>query len=199
MYQSRAVCWAVDGVVNDGCLLAITQSSFPSWLFEHSGAISLCACLHELMSSCCTTWPEMTDIVQAYKSVSGFSVYTQEFIIILLRPIKASGISNIRVGGVYKVKHEVCPQVVAFRLPGSGCSLSNDYGNEKRNFRRVFLYQTCSKAINISRLPSEWNITFRPRNNIMICILTNGLRISKLKSRAFIGCNREARLYYSSK
>jgi hypothetical protein len=36
--------------------------------------------------------------------------------------IKASGISNIRVGVVYKAKHEVCTQVVAFSLPGSGCS-----------------------------------------------------------------------------
>ena len=51
---------------------------------------------------------QMTDIVQAYQSVSGFSVYPQEFLIILLRPIKASGISNIRVGVVYKAKHEVC-------------------------------------------------------------------------------------------
>jgi hypothetical protein len=68
------------------------------------------------------SWPEMTDIVQAYQSVSGFSVYPQEFLIILLRPIKASGISNIRVGVVYKAKHEVCTQVVAFSIPGSGCS-----------------------------------------------------------------------------
>jgi hypothetical protein len=28
------------------------------------------------------SWPEMTDIVQAYQSVSGFSVYPQEFLII---------------------------------------------------------------------------------------------------------------------
>ena len=65
----------------------------------------------------------MTDIVQAYQSVSGFSVYPQEFLIILLRPIKASGISNIRVGVVYTVIHEVCTQVVGFSLPGSGCML----------------------------------------------------------------------------
>jgi hypothetical protein len=43
--------------------------------------------------------------------------------VILLRPIKASGISNIRVGVVYKVIHEVCTQVVGFSLPGSGCML----------------------------------------------------------------------------
>jgi hypothetical protein len=64
----------------------------------------------------------MTDIVQAYQSVSGFSDYPQEFLIIILRPIKASGISNIRVGVVYKAKHEICTQVVAVSLPGSGCS-----------------------------------------------------------------------------
>ena len=55
----------------------------------------------------------------------GISVYPQEFLIILLRPIKASGISNIRVGVVYKPKHEVCTQesqVLAFSLPDSGCS-----------------------------------------------------------------------------
>jgi hypothetical protein len=63
--------------------------------------------------------PEMTDIVQAYQSVSSFSAYPQEFLIILLRPIKASGISNIRVGVVYKAKHEVCTQVVAFSVTGS--------------------------------------------------------------------------------
>jgi hypothetical protein len=40
----------------------------------------------------------MTDIVQAYQSVSSFSVYPQEFLIILSRRIKASGIPNIRVG-----------------------------------------------------------------------------------------------------
>jgi hypothetical protein len=50
------------------------------------------------------------------------SVFPQELLIILLRPIKESGISNIRLGVVYKAKHEVCTQVVAFSLPGSGCS-----------------------------------------------------------------------------
>jgi hypothetical protein len=33
-----------------GCPLAIMQSSFPSWLFEHSGPMSLCACLDALMA-----------------------------------------------------------------------------------------------------------------------------------------------------
>jgi hypothetical protein len=49
----------------------------------------------------------MTDIVQVYQSVSSFSVYPQEFLIILSRPIKASGIPNIRVGVAFKAKHEV--------------------------------------------------------------------------------------------
>jgi hypothetical protein len=51
----------------------------------------------------------MTDIVHAYQSVSRFSVYPQEFLIILLRPIKASGIPNIRVGVVIKqtMKYEL--------------------------------------------------------------------------------------------
>jgi hypothetical protein len=48
----------------------------------------------------------MTDIVQAYQSVSSLSVYPLEFLIILSLPVKASGISNIRVGVVYKAKHE---------------------------------------------------------------------------------------------
>ena len=34
-----------------GCPLAILQSSLPSWLFEHSGPMTLCACLGVL------TWP----------------------------------------------------------------------------------------------------------------------------------------------
>jgi hypothetical protein len=38
----------------------------------------------------------MTDIVQADLSVSSFSVYPQEFLIILLRPVKAS-IRNFKV------------------------------------------------------------------------------------------------------
>jgi hypothetical protein len=37
-------------------------------------------------------------------------------------PVKAFLISNIRVGVVYKAKHEVCTQVLAFSVPGSGCS-----------------------------------------------------------------------------
>ena len=32
-----------------GCPLAIMQSSLPPWLFEHSGPMSLCACLDALM------------------------------------------------------------------------------------------------------------------------------------------------------
>jgi hypothetical protein len=40
------------------------------------------------------TWPEMTDIVQAYQSVSSLSVYPLEFLIILSLPVKASGISK---------------------------------------------------------------------------------------------------------
>jgi hypothetical protein len=52
----------------------------------------------------------MTDFVRAYQSVSSLSVYPQEFLIINSRPIKAFGISNIRVGVVYKAKHEVCTQ-----------------------------------------------------------------------------------------
>jgi hypothetical protein len=63
----------------------------------------------------------MTDIVHAYQSVSRFSVYPQEFLIILLRPIKASGIPNIRVGVVYKANHEVWTQVGAFSVQGSEC------------------------------------------------------------------------------
>jgi hypothetical protein len=38
----------------NGCLLAIIQSSLPLWSFEHSGPITLCACLDALMSSCHT-------------------------------------------------------------------------------------------------------------------------------------------------
>ena len=33
-----------------GCSLAIMQSSLPSWLFEHSGPMSLCACLDASMA-----------------------------------------------------------------------------------------------------------------------------------------------------
>ena len=61
-----------------------------------------------------SSWPEMKDIAQAYQSVSSLSVYPLEFLIILSLPVKASGISNIRVGVVYKAKHEVCAQVLAF-------------------------------------------------------------------------------------
>jgi hypothetical protein len=42
-------------IVVNGCQLAIMQSSIPMWFFEHSGPITLCACLDALMSSCCTT------------------------------------------------------------------------------------------------------------------------------------------------
>ena len=50
---SLRCCCALGGVVN-GCLLAIIQSSLPLWSFEHSGPITLCACLDALMSSCHT-------------------------------------------------------------------------------------------------------------------------------------------------
>jgi hypothetical protein len=40
--------------INYGCLLAIMQSSLLLWSFEHSGPITLYACL-DALSSCCTT------------------------------------------------------------------------------------------------------------------------------------------------
>jgi hypothetical protein len=76
--------------------------------------------------------------VQAYQSVSGFSAYAKEFLIILLRPIKASGISNIRVGVVYKAKHEVCTQVVAFSVPGAGCSYAMTTGLKREALDEYF-------------------------------------------------------------
>ena len=37
-----------------GCSFAILQSPRPLWSFEHSGPMTLCACVDALMSPCCT-------------------------------------------------------------------------------------------------------------------------------------------------
>ena len=50
---SLRCCWALCGV--HGCPLAIMQSSLPLWSLEHSGPMTLCACLESLVSLCCTT------------------------------------------------------------------------------------------------------------------------------------------------
>ena len=37
-----------------GCSFALLQSPRPLWSFEHSGTMTLCACVDALVSPCCT-------------------------------------------------------------------------------------------------------------------------------------------------
>ena len=68
-----------------GCSFAILQSPRPLWSFEHSGPMTLCACVDALVSPCCTAcvWWEHSHVVK-YGAITYLRTYKAALIIIII-------------------------------------------------------------------------------------------------------------------